>query len=65
MVVKDSQLLPAWWTIDHSREPQLKVGATCLVERCLRAHRWDDAFALRVLKGYEENAYTQEYVSRC
>lgn len=42
-----------WWMVDRSCEPRLKVGATPLVERCMRAHGWTEAFTMRVLNGYK------------
>lgn len=47
-------LTPAtWWKVDRNQEPRLTAGATPLVERCIRAHGWTEAFALQVLAGYE------------
>ena len=44
----------SWWTVDLAREPRLAVGATPLVERCMRAFAWDEATALRILDGYRK-----------
>jgi hypothetical protein len=40
-----------WWEIN---EPQLKRGATRLVNRCIGAYGWSESFALRVLEGYKQ-----------
>ena len=43
-----------WWIVDLTHRPRLKVGATPLVDRCMRTHNWDEGFALRVLEGYRK-----------
>jgi len=43
-----------WWSVDLSRRPRFKVGATPLVERCMRAHEWSEEFAMLVLDGYRK-----------
>jgi hypothetical protein len=43
-----------WWEVNRKHDPPLTRGATPLVERCMRVHGWNEAFAKRALKGYRQ-----------
>jgi len=43
-----------WWEVNRKHDPQLTRGATPLVERCMRMHGMNEAYAKRVLKGYRQ-----------
>jgi small ubiquitin-related modifier len=51
---RDGLTAVTWWNVDRTHEPRLTVGATPLVERCIRIHGWSEEFALKVLAGYRQ-----------
>ena len=50
---RDSLTAASWWTVDRSQEPPLQVGATPLVEKCMKLHGWSHDFSLQVLEAYQ------------